>query len=450
MRSFSLLQLCMWISSSQAFQGWQSLQVLFSGNLTPVDDQIRIAIIGSGIGGASAAFFVYERALREYLDAEITVFESQTTTGGRIHISNLYGSARNPIELGARSYTDDDWCMRNAVREVGLQGSLLKNLTSFGVFNGHEFILQDDRGEKSWWDRAWAFWKYGFSPSRFQSAVAEATKQFQPFASSNFERLVWALEPIKKYLTSADVYFKSIGISDRFMHDIVEPAARSFTGRNLGEQTALELLISMKDAMRYSVRTGNHRLIERLLLLSKANVRTHTTVKTIGQGAYRRHSLRFETNSGTEDTEFDVIIIASPFQSNGITLGGPYSQSSLRMRPFIERHVTEFTSIDPLQTRHFHASSLPDHIMTTSDSESPFFSIESVRPSCHQYCLPRDRLDCDQCEIESQYRILSAKPITNEMIAMLLGKEDQNSSDLKNLGVTWIRRQRWPYTAPQY
>jgi hypothetical protein len=82
----------------------------------------HIAIIGAGIGGASTAFNIHEYN-RNLSPQKVTIFESESTVGGRIKSVYLYPGkgALKLIEDGATHFYTDDLCLTSAVRDVGLK-----------------------------------------------------------------------------------------------------------------------------------------------------------------------------------------------------------------------------------------------------------------------------------------------------------------------------------------
>ena len=78
----------------------------------------RIAIIGPGIAGASAAYHLHPVAPP---GTSITIFESSSRIGGRVRslpILDTYN--RTFFETGASSFVRDDECLVQAMQELGL------------------------------------------------------------------------------------------------------------------------------------------------------------------------------------------------------------------------------------------------------------------------------------------------------------------------------------------
>ena len=80
----------------------------------------KAAIIGAAITGASSAHHLHQfTRLSQPLD--ITVFDSKDQVGGRIRSAHIHNELGYDVESGAAAFTEDDWCLNEAMREVGLK-----------------------------------------------------------------------------------------------------------------------------------------------------------------------------------------------------------------------------------------------------------------------------------------------------------------------------------------
>lgn len=110
----------------------------------------RIAIIGAGIAGASAAYHLSEM----YRSELITVYEAGPQVGGRVKSVKVYDGAYGSqhVETGAHAFYSDDECLKTAIDEVGLRQKLEPHYPrkkSVGVSDGQNFILRREKDLKS-------------------------------------------------------------------------------------------------------------------------------------------------------------------------------------------------------------------------------------------------------------------------------------------------------------
>lgn len=160
-------------------------------------------------------------------------------------------------EAGATHFSSaDDWCLVNAMRDVGLRGVPLdddgRRSRSVGVWNGEELRIMSGKGamcdveDQSWWDLARQVWKYGLSPWRFRRAVLDNLERWRGFGDqgTTFDSVGEELAdngldgPIIS--DSAEEYLReNLSIAQRFqddfVHDFVHPCTRARFARNLAD-----------------------------------------------------------------------------------------------------------------------------------------------------------------------------------------------------------------------
>ncbi|KAK3173143.1 hypothetical protein OEA41_006472 [Lepraria neglecta] len=88
----------------------------------------------------------------------------------------MYGELFKDIEIGAVGFSEEDWCLVQAMEEVGLKHASDGNdKKHVGVWDGDDYIVLSslDNGSTSrWWQSVKSLWRYGMSPFRIQSKSA--------------------------------------------------------------------------------------------------------------------------------------------------------------------------------------------------------------------------------------------------------------------------------------
>lgn len=102
----------------------------------------RVAVIGAGIAGASAAYRLQEYH-RSRLPLDITVYEANPQVGGRVKSVKVYDGAYGlqQVETGAHIFYSDDECLQATIDEVGLRQKLEPHYPrkkNVGVWDGTE------------------------------------------------------------------------------------------------------------------------------------------------------------------------------------------------------------------------------------------------------------------------------------------------------------------------
>ena len=86
----------------------------------------RVAIVGGGITGLAAAFYLQKEMLEKNLPIEITLIESSNRLGGKIQTFSKDGFT---IERGPDSFLERKQSASKLIREVGLGDKLINNAT---------------------------------------------------------------------------------------------------------------------------------------------------------------------------------------------------------------------------------------------------------------------------------------------------------------------------------
>ena len=435
----------------------------------------KIAIIGAGITGASSAHHLHQLTrLRQPLD--VIVFDSEDKVGGRIRSAHIHNEPGYDVESGASAFTEDDWCLKEAMREVGLKPvSHSRADYHTGIWDGNDFLVRYDNSDKPlsstwWWSPKW-LWRYGSSLPKVQEMVKSSAESFSSFAG--FHSFLKLSERLAKsfsrpeVLLSASAFFENNQVSAKVIDEIVRGESRSRHARDLDQVNVLSSMLALRSAPDLSIYQGNQRLPHRMLKISEAQIRLNTRVSRIASGENRRwkvHALTTnlaETEPSTFNADFDIIILTAPFAFNGIDIDPQLSTlaSITEVRPYVERYITLFSTLHRLSPNYFNQSAnttIPENIFTAprqpaSEGGNEIFSItiaDRVPPPGSG-----DYID----ELEYVYKIVSSKPIPDDEIARLLGhhiespdKDSQIYEPLQNLGVTWVHRQAWPHAYPHF
>lgn len=435
----------------------------------------KVAIIGAGITGASSAHHLHQLTrLRQPLD--ITVFDSEDQVGGRIRSAHPYNEPSYIVESGAAAFTEDDWCLKEAMREVGLKPAPHSRSDHHtGVWDGNEFFVRYDNSDEplsgTWWRRPKWAWRYGSSLSEVQEMIKRSTERFSSFVV--FHTFLKLSEKLEKSFSRQEVslsafsFFKDNGASAKVIDEIVRPGSRNRHARDLHQVNVLSSMLALRSAPDVSIYQGNQRLPHRMLKISEAYMRLNTRVSRITTGEKRRwkvHALTTslaETQPSTFIVEFDIIILTAPFAFNGIDIDPPPSTlaSITEARPYVERHITLFSTLDRISPEYFNQpinTTVPENIFTAPSQPTPEDSNEIFSITIADRVPPPDSGDNEQ-ELEYIYKIISSKPIPDNEIARLLGHHTESSDNvsqthepLQNLGVTWVHRQAWPHAYPEF
>jgi prenylcysteine oxidase/farnesylcysteine lyase len=135
---------------------------------------LQVCIVGSGMGGASAAFF-----LRNYSTAplDIDIFEQNDKVGGRMAVVELAGDT---FEAGASILHPKNFHAVNFVNLLGLKPRSDPDDEGFGIWNGSKFVFKTANAGDSFISKITTqilntlavMWRYGTSLWSMQNYVS--------------------------------------------------------------------------------------------------------------------------------------------------------------------------------------------------------------------------------------------------------------------------------------
>lgn len=401
---------------------------------TPENQKERIAIIGAGAGGTSAAYYLQKFTNHSY---DITIFEKNDRIGGRATTVDIYGNSSRPFEIGASIFVSANKILRRATNEFNLTLNKFRaslnddsQLKKVGLYDGSSIFLEID---DSWKTYVKLIWRYGRSPIQ----VEQLTKRFISEFLNNFYDKHFPfinLDTIMKIsgfyavtTITAELYFKEEGVAETYYKEIIQSFTRVNYAQNLDQIHAIGALVSLAAENAMQIEGGNWQIFANLAKHSNATLQLNTEVTSALKLPDGKWSLEYDGKSEV----YDKVIIASPFAAANLTFASHYDIPEV---DYVDLHVTVFTSTEKLSPRYFgkNDGSVPGTILTTLYlSSSPplkFFSI-----SIHEY------LEDTQ---EYVFKIFSPNKFTDEDIAELLSESAK---------VTWKHRKEWrsyPYIRP--
>lgn len=414
------------------------------------------------------------------MPVNITIFERNSTAGGRSTTVSAYGNPSFPIELGASIFVEVNSILKNAVEEFNLSTREFTSDVklpgpSLGVWDGQGFVITMDNG---WTDMAKLLWKYGLAPVKTMRLMRKVVGQFlkmyeKPhFPFESLTETAQNLGLLNVTATTGQNYLEANGITGSFGWDVVQASSRVNYATNLAYIHGLETMVCMAAEGGMSVAGGNYQIFERMIAASNATKVYDTEVSAIEKQKSGKYSI--ETRNGEVSLEsygpvhertFDTVILAAPYQFTGIDL--PTQVKDLPDKiPYVKLHVTLFTSPYLLSPAFFNlpeGQAAPHVILTTlPKDEEPgkgkdgvgstgFFSISLLRPTTNPHTGGR----------EYAYKIFSAEPPNSTFLSNLLGVEQQGpsrdaeidpESGISKSDITWIYRKLWhsyPYEYPR-
>ncbi|KAI0729978.1 FAD/NAD(P)-binding domain-containing protein [Fomitopsis betulina] len=309
----------------------------------------RIAIIGAGAAGSSAAFWIAKAKERFGLDVVVDVYEKNDYIGGRSTVVYPYNNTEyEPVELGASIFVENNKNMWRATEEFGLERIVFGDDNNvMGIWDGKEFVLTTGGSFLgSWADTLKVIWRYGITaPRRTQALVKSMVAQFLTLYSpnaprfSNITALASDLGWTPVIASTAAEYFDTQGVSRLFTRELVDAATRVNYGQDVDTLHALEGMCSLAAENAASVRGGNFQVFAQFLARSNATVHLKTEVTSLVQDAASGAWL-VGTGGTTRSRGYRGVILAAPFHSAAIELSQPALIAPVPEQPYVRLHVT--------------------------------------------------------------------------------------------------------------
>ena len=440
----------------------------------------KIAIIGSGITGASAAFRLAETYRRRLAPPDqqplITVFEKNEIVGGRITQAYAYNDSRYPIDICAATFSIEDQCVSQAALSVGLS-VLPVELTDpqtrgsgVGVWNRDEFVgfVEEDKLRQPilWplYRRLKWYKRYGNNPwtSSLDASSARASfsllmpPPFSPIAiqagQPNLSQAVFGagleyyVQNFACALDDPSVRFPSGEKGALFVDEVLTAAQRERFLGSVFDLNVLEFLLGYEDQIESPIEGGNLRLIERLLRIATTDIRIEREVTSIERQLTGDFMLRSKsTSDGSKSEEaFDAVVIATSFDRSNLTFEPPLEGVNGLQQTYIDSFVTHFTTPSLLNGSYFNRTgTMPQNVYTTlsmgdgldGKEEPPFFSL----------ILLKRLISPDTGALQDYlFKLTSRGEIPEtEIEKMLLTPNQPNDSK-----ITWIDKRPFPQSIP--
>ncbi|KZT06641.1 FAD/NAD(P)-binding domain-containing protein [Laetiporus sulphureus 93-53] len=405
----------------------------------------KIAIIGAGAGGSSAAFWIAKAKQRFGLDVEVDVYEKSNYIGGRSTVVYPYDNKElQPVELGASIFVEDNKNLWRAIEEFDLEKiDFGKDDSVMGLWDGSQILLTT--GGKGfytgWLDTVKVAWRYGFSAHRrakatVQSMIDTYLTLYAPSAPrfSNITTLAEELDWTPILAQTAAEYLDTKGINRQYTRELVDALTRVNYGQNVDAIHALEGMCSMAADGASSVKGGNFQLFEEFVKRSNASVSLETAVTAL---KHDEASGAWLVSTADSRQAYRAVILAAPFHSANISLFPEALAESFPEQPYVRLHVTLLSTPAPSPNSAYFglgAHSAPTTLLTTANAvrEGTGAEPEFNSLTYHGKVRAADGEPwAGEAGEEWVVKIFSKKRLTDDWLENMFGK------------VGWVLRKEW-------
>ncbi|XP_059261883.1 prenylcysteine oxidase 1 [Mustela nigripes] len=281
----------------------------------------KIAIIGAGIGGTSAAYYLRQKFGK---DVKIDLFE-RGEVGGRLATMTVRGQE---YEAGGSVIHPLNLHMKRFVKDLGLS-TIQSSGGLMGVYNGETLVFE----ESSWFiiNMIKLIWHYGFQSLRMHMWVEDILDKFMriyryqshDYAFSSVEKLLHSLggdEFLGMLNRTLLETLQKAGFSEKFLNEIVAPVMRVNYGQSMNINGFVGAVsLSSADSGLWAVKGGNKLVCSGLLQASKSNlisgsvmyIEEKTRTKHTGNPT-KMYEVIYQIGSEIRSDVYDIVLVATP------------------------------------------------------------------------------------------------------------------------------------------
>lgn len=435
----------------------------------------RIAIIGAGAAGSSAAYYLRKFANKAGLNVNITVFEKNGYIGGRVATVNVYDDIYQPTELGSTLFIDANSILKNATDNFNLNLDSIAYDDSFGVWNGHEIVFTQESDTSASWDRLKLILKYGLVPLKFENLknrILDSFLKFYEYPIFPFSSLTNTVFDLglnsTTSLTGAELLEKN-NIKGPFLEEIIKPSARVAFGQSTDTMHGLQTLVSMAVEGAMSIKGGNQKIFQEMIKSSNCSTFLNTSVKNISPSSIKRgYNITWLENIEKSKLpiinyeHFDSVVLTTPIPFSNISLENITLKNVPKEIRYIPLHVTLFTSPHQLNPVFFNIPKdkpVPATVITTLPSIPPpafkngpkppvkgapeFISISKIRSTFNPSSQKSENL----------YKIFSLNAVDAILLSGLLNTTVATNLTTSPDTISWYYPYVWenayPYSYPR-
>jgi len=372
-------------------------------------NQPRIAIIGAGIGGTSAAYFLSKT---EGLGPIIDVY-SKDPVGGRLATINVAG---REYETGGSVLHPKNKYMKKFAKQLGLKPREGVD-GKFGLYDGSQFTYRQGN-----WDAInmiTLLYRYGLSVVKLDKLIGDMLSKFdriyniqnEGFVFSNVPELVSAMDPSFALMleTSLQDALEELGFSKLFIQELATAVMRVNYGQLTdAHQFVGSVSLAGAESGLWAVHGGNKQIPIHLLKSSGANFHS-SEVESVQLTPTDRFALHLK---GVDDVPiYDAVILATPLTQDTSTLFFEDFPTRFKFAGRYHQIITTMVQGElNYETFHFpDAKSALDEILTTSPDV--FFNSLSKN-------YPVDT-NGDSEDGPLVWKVFSNNPLTKEQLSSL-------------------------------
>ncbi|XP_015586436.1 prenylcysteine oxidase [Cephus cinctus] len=348
----------------------------------------RIAIIGGGISGSSASYYLNE-LFKE--NVQIDVFEANNV-GGRLATIEI---GQNLYEAGGSIIHNRQRYMNHFTEILGLEQRPSPDNQRYGVWNGKEFVFKESKWEIITFIKL--FYRYGFQPFALYSYINKLLQDFETIYELqnngatfiNTTSLMGAMN--EQFPKMMDITTKNHLLNLGYSSKLIDELVTATLIVNYGQDTNVQSFVGCASVAGggfnlWAVKGGNDKIPKGLISKTKSVEVVPSQVTKIRYSQKSDKLLQYEIfydQEGISNSSFyDIVIIATPLtqdQEWSIEFEGFPNGTEFKFPGDYQTTVATFVQGD-LNPSYFGLAELLDGVMSCNLLNTKINSIGKIFP----------------------------------------------------------------------
>ena len=388
-------------------------------------ENIKVAIIGGGIGGSSAAYYLLKNE-----NINVDIYERRDRVGGRVYSQKVLNETQN---FGASFLLKENQVIYKMITDlnVTVKPAEDEDGTNLGIFNDKSILLT--LGTYDMINMFKVIWRYGlFSPLKGKKIIQQHLEKFNKIydllnnknTSNTLHELLQKTE--NEYLMTSTIgdYLKQNGVGAKFVDELYNAVIAGIYNQHqeVNAYAGIVALIGSNNSP-LSIVGGNDLLVKRIIEDNQANTNFKLFLNTTIIEISRNSSIFILKDSLGNENEYDIVIIACPIVQTNIT----------------------FTNIIIKKNNNSPDKFIAPHLTYVKGSQNPkYFGLKSDES------LPKTLISTDKNK-GTLIQIAYFKDDIYKLVSEIeLSEEQLESEGYFNKGVEIILKHSWNFAYPQF
>ena len=324
---------------------------------------VKLAVIGAGIGGCSAAYF----ARNSISNANITLYESSDRVGGRIYTFRTNGLIK---DIGANFFHHSNKTIQNLVHSLNIEQKQIQDTLSLGIWNGSEFLFKSSQNKIV--SVLKAIPRYGWDIPKILGLINETKKRVAKLYKESerdpreLNDLFLASGINEYYQQSFSELLQEKDVNQSFVDEVATPISRIIYAQNadMGGFAGISSLMGPINPPIYSIPEGNDNVPQNIVDSTNAEQFLNHKVNAIE----RLSNEKYRVSGDNFSQKYDYVITAAPLEQLQIKFEDIAIPEKKREFQTVHIVVVQGT-IDPDYFGLDKTKDLPGFILTTKESD---------------------------------------------------------------------------------